>query len=24
VNPIEWWDPKWVEDRVLRKLRDAK
>ena len=23
VNPIEWWDPKWVEDRVLRKLRDA-
>jgi murein DD-endopeptidase MepM/ murein hydrolase activator NlpD len=23
VNPIEWWDPKWFEDRVLRKLRDA-
>lgn len=23
VNPIEWWDPKWTEDRVLRKLRDA-
>ena len=21
VNPIEWWDPKWVEDRVLAKLR---
>lgn len=21
VNPIEWWDPKWMEDRVLRKLR---
>jgi murein DD-endopeptidase MepM/ murein hydrolase activator NlpD len=21
VNPIEWWDPHWVEDRVLRKLR---
>ena len=24
VNPIEWWDPHWIEDRVLRKLRDAK
>lgn len=23
VNPIEWWDPKWTEDRVLRKLREA-
>jgi murein DD-endopeptidase MepM/ murein hydrolase activator NlpD len=23
VNPIEWWDPKWFEDRVLRKLREA-
>lgn len=22
VNPIEWWDPKWTEDRVMRKLRD--
>jgi len=22
VNPIEWWDPKWFEDRVLRKLRE--
>lgn len=21
INPIEWWDPKWTEDRVLRKLR---
>lgn len=21
VNPIEWWDPHWVEDRLLRKLR---
>jgi murein DD-endopeptidase MepM/ murein hydrolase activator NlpD len=21
VNPIEWWDPHWIEDRVLRKLR---
>jgi murein DD-endopeptidase MepM/ murein hydrolase activator NlpD len=24
VNPIEWWDPHWIEDRVLRKLREAK
>ena len=21
VSPIEWWDPHWIEDRVLRKLR---
>ncbi len=21
VNPIEWWDPHWVEDNILRKLR---
>jgi murein DD-endopeptidase MepM/ murein hydrolase activator NlpD len=23
VNPTEWWDPHWVEDRVMRKLREA-
>lgn len=23
VNPVEWWDPHWVEDRVDRKLREA-
>ena len=23
VNPVEWWDPHWVEDRILRKLRAA-
>ena len=23
VTPIEWWDEHWIEDRVLRKLRDA-
>lgn len=23
VNPIEWWDPKWFEDRILRKLREV-
>ena len=23
VNPIEWWDPKWFEDRIVRKLRAA-
>jgi len=23
VNPVEWWDPHWIEDRILRKLRTA-
>jgi murein DD-endopeptidase MepM/ murein hydrolase activator NlpD len=23
VNPIEWWDAHWIQDRILRKLRDA-
>jgi murein DD-endopeptidase MepM/ murein hydrolase activator NlpD len=23
VNPVEWWDAHWVEDRILRKLRAA-
>ncbi|MEW6322610.1 MAG: M23 family metallopeptidase [Acidobacteriota bacterium] len=23
VNPVEWWDPTWMEDRVLRKIREA-
>jgi murein DD-endopeptidase MepM/ murein hydrolase activator NlpD len=23
VNPVEWWDPKWMEDRVMRKIREA-
>jgi murein DD-endopeptidase MepM/ murein hydrolase activator NlpD len=23
VNPIEWWDPQWMQDRVLRKIADA-
>ncbi|MGE5244902.1 MAG: M23 family metallopeptidase [Betaproteobacteria bacterium] len=23
VNPVEWWDPHWVADRVERKLREA-
>jgi hypothetical protein len=23
VNPVEWWDPKWTEDRVTRKIREA-
>jgi murein DD-endopeptidase MepM/ murein hydrolase activator NlpD len=22
VNPVEWWDSRWMEDRVQRKLRD--
>ncbi|MEO7190720.1 MAG: M23 family metallopeptidase [Vicinamibacterales bacterium] len=21
VNPVEWWDSHWIQDRVLRKLR---
>jgi murein DD-endopeptidase MepM/ murein hydrolase activator NlpD len=24
VNPIEWWDPHWIQDRVTRKLHDAR
>jgi hypothetical protein len=23
VNPIEWWDPHWIADRVDRKLVEA-
>lgn len=23
VNPVEWWDAKWMEDRVARKIREA-
>src|SRR5438552_12660602 len=23
VNPVEWWDPHWIEDRVDRKLSEA-
>ncbi len=21
VNPVEWWDPHWIQDRILRKLQ---
>jgi murein DD-endopeptidase MepM/ murein hydrolase activator NlpD len=24
VNPIEWWDPHWIQDRVVRKLKEAR
>ena len=24
VNPVEWWDPHWIQDRVVRKLREAR
>jgi murein DD-endopeptidase MepM/ murein hydrolase activator NlpD len=24
VNATEWWDPHWIEDRVMRKLREAQ
>ena len=24
VNPVEWWDPKWMQDRVLRKVTEAR
>ena len=24
VNPVEWWDSHWIQDRVLRKLREAR
>ena len=23
VNATEWWDPHWIQDRVLRKMREA-
>jgi murein DD-endopeptidase MepM/ murein hydrolase activator NlpD len=23
VNPVEWWDSHWMEDRVYRKIREA-
>lgn len=23
ITPIDWWSPKWVQDRVIRKLREA-
>jgi len=23
VSPMEWWDPHWIDDRILRKLREA-
>lgn len=23
VNAVEWWDPHWIEDRILRKIREA-
>jgi murein DD-endopeptidase MepM/ murein hydrolase activator NlpD len=23
VNPVEWWDQKWMQDRVLRKIGEA-
>ncbi len=24
VRPIEWWDPKWLNDNILLKIRQAK
>jgi len=24
VNPVEWWDSHWIEDRILRKIRATK
>ena len=23
VTPVDWWSEKWVQDRILRKLREA-
>lgn len=23
VNPVEWWDTHWIQDRILRKLSEA-
>jgi murein DD-endopeptidase MepM/ murein hydrolase activator NlpD len=24
VTPVEWWDAHWIEDRILRKVREAR
>jgi murein DD-endopeptidase MepM/ murein hydrolase activator NlpD len=24
VNPIEWWDSHWIQDRILRKFKEAQ
>ena len=24
VSPVEWWDPHWIQDRVTRKLQEAR
>jgi murein DD-endopeptidase MepM/ murein hydrolase activator NlpD len=24
VNPVEWWDPHWITDRIDRKIREAR
>jgi murein DD-endopeptidase MepM/ murein hydrolase activator NlpD len=24
VSPVEWWDPHWIEDRIARKVREAR
>jgi murein DD-endopeptidase MepM/ murein hydrolase activator NlpD len=24
ITPIDWWSAQWVEDRVLRKFREAQ
>lgn len=24
VSPLEWWDPHWVQDRILRKIAEAR
>jgi murein DD-endopeptidase MepM/ murein hydrolase activator NlpD len=23
VTPVDWWSRQWIEDRILRKLREA-
>jgi murein DD-endopeptidase MepM/ murein hydrolase activator NlpD len=24
VSPVEWWDPHWIQDRVARKVQEAR
>ena len=24
VNPVEWWDQHWIQDRILRKLKRGR
>jgi hypothetical protein len=23
VTPVDWWSAQWIEDRIMRKIREA-